>query len=307
MVSLEELEKFEEILKNVKITPKTRKILKKIRNVKNIRRGRRQQDRPQDTTEIRRRAEEILENFIDSYIINVLKEAREDIVNDVVGKRGTEVQIFFHTKVVNELEDKRVFSTQNCIDSIKRLQKRAEEETEISEILKYYEAALHMNQKCTINTWTYIKFIGENPDVDYPSLVENQYWQKGSGKENDAKNLELLERVAKDTKIPKKIQEMLAGIIKARKSGRKKLAVAETQLSADVAAKLAELIEEEPDITGRDAFDKLFRVEGIDENNIREVIRLAAQNLIEQGEKDSDLYRSLVKLYGSRPSTRRLV
>jgi hypothetical protein len=75
---------------------------------------------------------------------------------------------------------------------------------------------------------------------------------------------------------------------------------------ADVAAKLAELIEEQPDITGRDAFDKLLEVEGIDEDNRRELIALAARNLTEQGERDSDLYRSLVKLYG-RPSTRRLV
>ncbi len=306
MVSLEELEKFEKILKNVKITPKIRKALKELRSIKNIRRGRIHPGNRQNTTEIRRRAEEILEDFIDSYIINVLKEAGEDIVNDVVGKRGTEVRIFFHTKVVNELEDTRIFSTDNCVDSIKRLQKRAEEEAEISEILKYYEAALYMNQKCTSNTWAYIKFIGENPDVDYPSLVENQFWQKGSGKINDATNLELLERVAEDTKIPKKIKEMLAGIIKARKSGREKLAVAETSLVADVAAKLAELIEEEPDITGRDAFDKLLEVEGIDEDNIREFIRLAARNISEKGERDSDLYRSLVKLYG-RPSTRRLV
>ncbi len=306
MVSLEELEKFEKILKNGKITPKTIKILKELRKVKNIRRRRIHPDNRQDTAEIKKRAEEILENFIDSYIINVLKEAGEDIVTDVVGKGGTEVRTFFHERVVNELEDKRVFSTDNCVDSIKRLQKRAEEEDEISEILKYYEAALYMNQKCTVKTWNYIKFIGENPDVDYPSLVENQFWQKGSGEENDTKNLELLERVAEDTKIPKKIKEMLAGIIKARKSGREKLAVAETSLVADVAAKLAELIEEQPDITGRDAFDKLLEVEGIDEDNRRELIALAARNLTEQGERDSDLYRSLVKLYG-RPSTRRLV
>ena len=306
MVSLEELEKFEKILKNGKITPKTIKILKELRKVKNIRRRRIHPDNRQDTAEIKKRAEEILENFIDSYIINVLKEAGEDIVTDVVGKGGTEVRTFFHERVVNELEDKRVFSTDNCVDSIKRLQKRAEEEDEISEILKYYEAALYMNQKCTVKTWNYIKFIGENPDVDYPSLVENQFWQKGSGEENDTKNLELLERVAEDTKIPKKIKEMLAGIIKARKSGREKLAVAETSLVADVAAKLAELIEEQPDITGRDAFDKLLEVEGIDEDNRRELIALAARNLIEQGEKDSDLYRSLVKLFG-KPSTRRLV
>ncbi|HIJ99327.1 TPA: hypothetical protein H1011_00700 [archaeon] len=308
MVSLEELEKFEEILKNGKITPETVGALRELRKVKTQRKGQIHKDKRRDSAEVRKRAEEILENFIDSYIINVLNEEREDIVNDVIGEKGTEVRTLFHTRVVNELEftGRGIFSTQNCVDSIKRLQKRAEKEPEISEILKYYEAALYMNERYTVKIWTYMRFIEKDPDVDYASLGENQFWWGSSGEINDSENLEILEQAVKDKKIPKKIKERLAGLIEVRKLGREKLEAIETKLATSVAAKLAELIEKEPDITEKDAFDKLFRVEGIDEDNIRELIRLAVKNLTKQGERDSDLCRSLVKLYG-KVSTRRLV
>jgi hypothetical protein len=309
MISLEQLDtwenKVQKAIEKGNIDNSFAKILKSIKNVQKPKQAGRGLKHQRSTAEIRERAKEIFNNFIDSYIISVLEKEGQDIVNDVIGQKGVEVRSLFHRRLVNELNDRRTVSTQNCIDSLNRVQERAKEESEIAESLKYYEAARYMNEEYKVNIGTYMKFIEEEPDIDYESL-ENRFWWRGAGEVRDAENLKILENASKDKKIPMKMRERILNIIKARKSGREKLAIAETKLATSIVNKLSELLEARPDITEKEAFDELFNIEGIEEDNIRELIRMAARNLSEGGERDSDMYRSLVKLFRI-PSRRRLV